>query len=101
MGDGELPLAPGGKAPLLPASGDGDEAERRGQLHVDAKLVLEPLDGPEERLCLRLQANVDVDGGGSPAEEDSGGAAGQVAERVDVGGTAESLQEAPDALGVG
>jgi hypothetical protein len=99
--EAELPTLLGRQAPLLPAGGERDEVPGRGELDVDGQLVLQTGDRAQDPVLVGKELQVDVYGGGPPAEEDSRRSAGQVANALLPGRRVERGQEAPDPLGIG
>jgi hypothetical protein len=98
---GQRPLADDEQAPLPPARKLGDEVGGAHELDVDLQLLLEPREGPEERVLLGNHEDVGVDRRVAPPEQDGGGPSSEVEGRLLLGLPAERAQEAPQALGVG
>jgi hypothetical protein len=99
--EGEPPATLDEHAALLPAGGQGNEVAGRGELDVDRQLVLQARDRPQDGVLLGNELEVDVDGRGSPAEEDRRCPTRQVAEAFLLGRRVEGGDELLDSLAVG
>jgi len=76
--EGEFALPGDVYGVVLPAGKLGNEIGGGGQLDVDLKGLLQAGQGAEQSVTLGKETNIDVDGGLTPSEENSGGAAGEV-----------------------
>src|SRR6202521_396812 len=79
---GEPAFPAGAEAALAPARELGDEVTWRRELDVHLQPLFEGRDGPQQAVGLGFELDVEVDGAGAAAEQQGGGAAGEVEPRL-------------------
>src|SRR5690606_23320340 len=95
------PVAGDEQAAALPAGERRDEVVGRGELHVDVEPILELADGRERSFWLGVELQIDVRGALPPAVKHRGSPAGEIDPARTAALPAESLEQAPNAVGGG
>ena len=95
-----MPFASDGRTAFAPLRQLGDEVRRAGELDVDAERLLQPRDLSQQLVGVRLESNVDVDRGCTPALENRGRAACKVKPGRIGGGISRFPRKRQDIVGV-